>query len=233
MKFRLFKQVKGTQDEIDTTNPYVRQLLWQDTHELDMQRMKRTLLVGVFLFFSLASGSIAMNFYQVMKAQDFYYFIMLDRDYQPVEAIARRADIMADSDPIKEGITANFLKSYVTWYRSRIMDEPSLLKQLNQARLQVSGIATVKFQADIDAHEPWKQIKKERVLVDIEGQPVRVSMDGKTKTWLVNWIETVQDATGVVLRQDKRNGHFLLAEDPKRVSTDNPFGLVVVDQEYR
>lgn len=217
----------------ESENPYYLTMMSQDARTKNLWRV-------IYQIWAVAIGATigliivaAILFYKVNDTQEFHHFIMLDRDYQPVEAIARRADIMADSDPIKEGITANFLKDYVRWTRERMMDDAYLTRQLNQARLQVAGIATVKFKTDLEAVDPWKQNKREKVLVDIEGLPMRVSMDGKTKTWLVNWVETVQDTNGTVLRKDKRNGHFLLAEDSRRVSTENPFGLVVVDQEYK
>lgn len=215
--------------EPDTENPYVRGMLLHDLHEQDLQRAKRDrglMAAGLFL---LLATSVSGNLYQVQQAKEFHHFVLLDRDYQPVQALTQRADLMGENDPIRNGITAEYVKNYVTHRYQIMMDKQFLADSLNLALSYTAGTAALKFKPALISSDPFKRSEKEKVIVKVEGTPVKVSAN----SWFANWTEEVRSPNGDVLREEKKNGYFRVAQDPKRVSTDNIFGLAIADTEVK
>lgn len=214
------------EEQLDKNNPYVRGQKGHNTHEEDMQqsiRYRGRVTAGLLL---LLGGSIYGNYYQVTQAKVQYQLVQIDRHYQPVVTPARQVNLIPDSDPQKQGITAKFLVEHITKRQQRILDVGQLAKDLTEAREAMLGPAFKKFEISFNAEKPFDRIKRERVTVKID-PPVAMT----NKTWLAKWQQHVTDTNGNVLREEECSGQFRIEQDPRRVEPLNIFGLVIVDAE--
>ena len=217
---------KEQQEEQQIENPYARAKLLWDTHEHDMQWMKRERGIVALGLFMLCGLLAYANIYQLTQAKEFHHFVLIDKDLDTVPMITRQTDLMADSDLIKVGITKGFVAEYVTDWRQRLLDKKFLYDKLTAVQINTAGPAVKKFNAELGAHDPFKTIEKEKIYVNIhEGSPLKVNAN----TWLVNWTERVEDPSGALIREEKCAGHIQVAYEKARVSIDNVFGLVVMD----
>ena len=222
-----FWQRKEQQEEQQIENPYGRAKLLWDTHEHDMQWMKRERGVVALGLFLLCGALAYANIYQLTQAKEFHHFVLIDKDLDAVPMITRQTDLMAETDIIKVGTTKKFVAEYVTNWQQRIMDKQFLYDDLTVVQVNTAGVAVKKFNVELAANDPFKQIEREKVYVTIhKGSPLKVN----ATTWLVNWTERVESPSGDLLREEACAGHIQVAYEKSRVSIDNVFGLVVVDQ---
>lgn len=218
--------------ELESDNPYVRVKTLKDTHELDMRWIKWVLAVGNIATLILLGIVSLDNYQQRNKPKEPPVFVMLDKDYEPIQVLARRADMMARSDPIRDGVAANFLANHIVHYYQRFLDDTFLADSLNTVRLQLAGNASDNFFKELNETKPFEKNDREKRIVKITGWPYKVSMGDKTDTWKADWEETVMDKADNVLGVEKRSGYFVLAQDTKKITTvDNFLGFFVVERE--
>ena len=224
MNWKFWQRPAQEEQQIET--PYARAKLLWDTHEHDMQWMKRERGVVALGLFLLCGALAYANIYQLTQAKEFHHFVMPNDNFEIVPLITRQANLMGDSDLIKVGTTKKFIEEYVTNRQQRIMDKQFLYDKLTKVQMNIAGPAVKKFNADYQEHDPFKQIEKEKVYVTIlPGSPLKAN----ATTWLVNWTERVESPSGDLLREEACAGHIQVAYEKSRVSIDNVFGLVVMD----
>jgi len=216
---------------VDLSTPHVRAQVKLDSKERNHQRLVRawqTAAAGAFL---LACGSGYGNYWQLNRAEVEYQFTVYSNTYQPVPFLVRRASVISNLDPQKQGIVGMVLNRYIELWRLRIMEGNFLIRQLNQARSMIAGPALGKFDAWYKDTDPVNKSEREKVVVRVsESPPMPVSQMPSENTWEAAWTEELQDRNGVVLGTQNCTGHFRIKYDPKFADPLNVFGAVVIDQ---
>ena len=219
---------KKEEPPVTTENPYLREKQQHDTLTKVIRQCQTShyLVIGSVILLLLNSGYD--RYEHTAEIKEVPYFIMLDRDHQPVEALTKRADVLPDSDTNKQGYIANFLAEQVKHSEQIFMDAEFVTASRQEARMHLANDAATKFKRELEK-DPWARAKRERVIVKIDGWPA-MAVDGeKADTWLVNWTEQVQDAGGTVLREEKKSRYYRVTQNPKARSRRNIYGLVAVD----
>jgi len=206
-------------------SPYTASRHNHNTHEHDMKRTIKLLTWACAGFMGLAAGGIYATIYQIKQAKVEYQLVMVDSHYQPVTVLAKQAELMPDTDPMKQGMVGTYLKTFIEKLNMRTRDVELLTTNQNIAGAELSGAAVKKFVVAFKERNPFEVAKREEVIVKRVDPVIPLS----NRTWVMNWRQEVSDLGGNLLRDEEWTGQFQLEQDPRRVGPFNIFGLTVVN----
>ncbi len=206
-------------------NPYLEQMKGHNNHENDMQQAKRDRGVVALGLFIVLVGSAYGNIYLMRQVKEVHHIIAVDDHGRPVSTLLRRTDEVPPEDPLKQVMIRQYVAEWVANFRARPMDKSFLAIGLNTARQHTAGPAWAKFNTAYAEEKPWERIEKERVEVEAKGQPIRLT----PTRWQAEWWEKITNQNGNATRKEEFVGWVQLAEKAEWATSDNPFGMRIID----